>query len=53
MPSGKSAGMVRGRTVGRALDLGMAGVPARGVAGSVPVARSIVSGPVLSLGQSA
>ena len=36
MTSGRSAGTVRGRGVGRALAQGTAGVPARGAAGSVP-----------------
>ena len=37
MKYGRSIGLVRGRTVGRAMALGMAGVPAGGAAGSVPV----------------
>ena len=40
-----------GRTVGRALALGIAGVPARGVTGSVPAAGWVASrpGPAVSL----
>ena len=43
--------MARGGALGRASALGMAGVPSRGVAESVPGARLVASGPAVSLSQ--
>ena len=54
MPSGTSGRMMGGRAVGRASALGMAGMPARGVAGIMPAAAWVASrpGPALFLEKS-
>ena len=50
MTCGRSVGMVRGRAMGRSSAWGTAGVPARGVAGSVPGTGTVMYGSALSMG---